>query len=192
MRRDFPGASQRPPPRTERIEPATDSQRRRARLQKHEAHPSPPKPQPRMAAGPAIRAAESEWSGGHGAKAKVRADNGLWWIGRQRRHAAAVLAVSEANTYPPHGIIGPAKRNFSPPEADVRGTSAEAEQRQPSRVSVYRRRSAVDAAQWRRSEAVRGAIRANFGESRTMVFSGCGRLRSVSGARRHRRRGFPS
>jgi len=126
-------AERHEPPTTPRASykarPATDPQRRREGLHQHQAEPSPPKPKPPVDAGPANRVVEPEWSGGHGAKAEVRADNGLWWMGRQRRHAAAVLAVSEANTYPPHGIIGPAKRNFQRPEADVRGTSAEAEQR---------------------------------------------------------------
>jgi len=40
--------------------------------------------------------------------------------------------------------------------------------------------------------AKRAGVRAIGGESRSMIFSGCGRLRSVSGARRHRRRAFAS
>jgi len=62
MWRQFAGTSQRLPPRSKRMGLALDLQRRRAGLHQHGAQSSPPKPQPRMAAGPAIRGAESQIS----------------------------------------------------------------------------------------------------------------------------------
>ncbi len=62
MWRQFAGTSQRLPPRNKRMGLALDLQRRREGLQQHKAQPSPPKPQPRMAAGPAIRGAEPQIS----------------------------------------------------------------------------------------------------------------------------------
>ncbi len=50
------------PPRADGMGLTSDLQRRRAGLHQHEAQPSPPKPQPRVAAGPAIRVAESQIS----------------------------------------------------------------------------------------------------------------------------------
>ena len=62
MRWQFASANQRTHPRHNRMATTHDPQRRRAGLHQLKAQPSPPKPQPRMAAGPASRAAESQIS----------------------------------------------------------------------------------------------------------------------------------
>ena len=62
MWRQFAGTSQGLPPRSKRMGLALDPLWRRAGLFQHRAQSSPPKPQPRMAAGPAIRGAEPQIS----------------------------------------------------------------------------------------------------------------------------------
>jgi hypothetical protein len=54
--------SHQPPPRPKRMATAFDLRRRRAGHHQHREQSSPPKPQTRVAAGPAIRAAESQIS----------------------------------------------------------------------------------------------------------------------------------
>jgi hypothetical protein len=79
-----------------------------------------------------------------GAVAEVRSDNVLWWV-EPRRRVSGTGGGGERSELSTHHTAFADQRNEkrTPPEADVRGTSAEAEQRAPQseRLPQPKRRS---------------------------------------------------
>ena len=67
-----------------------------------------------------------------GAEARVRSANALWWV-EPRRRVSGTGGGGERSELSTHHTALSDQRNEkrTPPEADVRGTSAEAEQRAP-------------------------------------------------------------